>query len=254
MNAYKRLLLAGAAIAALGGTAASAADRIGTAAAVRNKATGTLGGQTRALSSGTGIFQQERIDTARASTAQLLFNDETSLTIGPQSSVKLDEFVYDPNRNAGKTVLNVTKGAFRFITGSADPRSYQIKTPVGTMGVRGTIVECVALKFGSWLCLLFEGEAVFTPANGGPPVRINKPYSYIIIHPGGRVEGPETWTGSIRYIDRSYTIPLYGDQWAGDPNPRIPPTYDPREINRAVTGPEHIENDVRTNIRIPGYK
>lgn len=250
MKAYKRLLLAGAAIVALSSAGASAADRIGTAAAVKNRATGTLGGQTRALASGASVFQQERIDTARASTAQLLFNDETALTLGPESSVKLDEFVYDPNRNAGKAVLNVTKGAFRFITGSADPRSYEIKTPVGTMGVRGTIVECVALKYGAWLCLLFEGAAVFTPANGGPPITIDKPYSYIIIYPGGRIDGPETWTGSIRYIDRSYTIPLFGNQWTGDPDPRIPPTYDPRDINRAINGPEHIDSDVRT--RIPG--
>ena len=191
MKAYKRLLLATAAALTMGGSTAIAAEQIGTTSAVRNKATGTLGAQVRTLRTGVGIFQKERIDTSQASTAQLMFNDETSLTIGPNSTVTLDEYVYDPNKNAGKAVVRGHQGSVSLHLGSVDPKSYQIKLPVGTLGVRGTIVECLRLPNGSWVFILFEGEAVFTP-EGGQPIVMNKPYTYIIINPNRTVTGPDT--------------------------------------------------------------
>ena len=38
---------------------------------------------------------------------------------------------------SGAVVIEATKGAFRFVTGSQDKRVYQIKTPFGTLGIRG---------------------------------------------------------------------------------------------------------------------
>ena len=235
MKAYKRLLLATAASVAISGYAASAAEPIGTTAAVRNKATGTLGTQVRTLKTGLGVFQKERIDTAPASTAQLMFNDETTMTIGPSSTVTLDEYVYDPNQNTGKAVVRVTKGAFRFMSGSADPKSYEIKLPVGTLGVRGTIIECLRLPTGAWVFILFQGEASFTPA-GGQPVIMNKPYTYIVINPNGTVTGPDTWTGQIAGIVGGVTFPLFGYQWIGDRTPQFQIPYDRQQLNRAVRG------------------
>ena len=51
--------------------------------------------------------------------------------------MKLDKFVYDPSGSSGAVVIEATKGAFRFVTGSQDKRVYQIKTPFGTLGIRG---------------------------------------------------------------------------------------------------------------------
>lgn len=124
-----------------GAARAFGADTIGVASAVTNDVTGTLDNQQRTLQSGDGVSQKETIDTGKESAAQLLFNDETTLTVGPESTVTLDQFVYDPTSNTGKVALNVAKGAFRFITGSAAPQSYEVKTPVATMGVRGTIAD-----------------------------------------------------------------------------------------------------------------
>jgi hypothetical protein len=69
--------------------------------------------------------------------AGLQFRDQTNLDVGPSSSVRLDRFIYDPNRGTGEVILNATRGSFRFSTGAQGSKSYQVKTPYGTLGVRG---------------------------------------------------------------------------------------------------------------------
>lgn len=237
MRAYKRFLLASVAIVAAGNQYAYAAERIGTAAAVRNQATGTLGSETRRLTSGLSVFQNERVDTARNATAQLLFRDETALTIGPNSSVTLDQFVYDPNRNAGKAVIRATKGAFRFVSGSVDPRSYEIKTPVGTMGVRGTIVDFFFLPNGGLVLILVEGGLAFTVA-GSPPrvVQLTKPGQSLIIYPGGATVGPRPWDGTINGVLARSGAPSLGPPVLSAVSGTWETPYSGRDINTAIGG------------------
>ena len=83
------------------------------------------------------MYTDETVRTGDASVADLVFIDSTNLTVGPISEVKLDKFVYDPTGSSGAVVIQATKGAFRFVTGSQDKRVYEIKTPFGTLGVRG---------------------------------------------------------------------------------------------------------------------
>ena len=237
MRAYKRFLLASVAIVTLGGQQAIAADRIGTAAAVRNQATGTFGSQTRALKSGLGVFKNERVDTARNASAQLIFRDETALTVGPNSSVTLDQFVYDPSRNAGKAVIRATKGAFRFVSGSVDPRSYEIKTPVGTMGVRGTIVDFFSLPNGGFVFILIEGAMAFT-IPGSPPrtVQLTKPGQSLVVYPGGQTVGPRAWDGTINGVLARSGAPNLGPPFLSSAAGVWDGPYSGRDINTAVGG------------------
>lgn len=235
MKAYMRFLMASVATLAFGGGQALSVERIGTAAAVKNIATGTLDSKTRVLKAGLGVFQKERIDTSAASRAQLIFNDETALTIGPNSSVTLDEFVYDPKTNTGKAVINATKGAFRFVSGSVDPRSYEIRTPVGTMGVRGTIIDFFFTAGGTLVMILVEGAMSFKPSVG-PVVNVTRPGSFIVAGAGGGVSKPAPWRGGIGGIGGKSGSPLFGGQWVGNTNPTFTFPYSMRDINTAVTG------------------
>ena len=65
------------------------------------------------------------------------FHDSSKLKVGPSSNVKLDKFVYDPNKSGGTVAVEATRGTFRFVTGSQGNGAYKIKTPYGTLGVRG---------------------------------------------------------------------------------------------------------------------
>src|SRR5262249_13537728 len=64
-------------------------------------------------------------------------SDKTNLHVGPSSTVRLDKFVYDPNKGTGSVVIDATRGAFRFSTGAQNKGDYKVKTPYGVLGVRG---------------------------------------------------------------------------------------------------------------------
>ena len=94
---------------------------------------------------GSEVHANETVRTGNRGRADLVFLDNTNLTVGPTSEVLLDKFVYDPMGSSGKVVLNATRGTFRFVTGTQAHRAYAIKTPYGTLGVRGTVAEMKVL-------------------------------------------------------------------------------------------------------------
>lgn len=94
------------------------------------------------LGSGEPIYLRDQITAGTDSGMQILLLDETVFTIGPNSEMTIDEFVYDPATGAGQVAASVTKGVFRFVTGQVaqnDPDKMSVKTPLGTIGIRGTI-------------------------------------------------------------------------------------------------------------------
>jgi hypothetical protein len=73
--------------------------------------------------------------------AQILFLDQSSLLIGPNSTVVIDEFVYDPATNKGNIAATLTQGSFRYIGGKLSKQgAATLKTPVATLGIRGSDV------------------------------------------------------------------------------------------------------------------
>src|SRR6516225_2545078 len=115
---------------------------IGVAASITPSAEGGVGTVFQTLAPGSELRASETVRTGDAGKADLVFVDRTNLTVGPTSEVVLDKFVYDPVGASGKVVLQTTRGAFRFVTGTQDHSAYQIKTPYGSLGVRGTAFTC----------------------------------------------------------------------------------------------------------------
>jgi Uncharacterized protein conserved in bacteria len=118
---------------ALLATTSQAQEAIGKATSVRPQAEGSHAGP---LSGGSNVYSKETVRTGDSGQADLQFHDRSNLTVGPKSSVRLDKFVYDPNKSGGAVAIQATRGTFRFVTGSQGG-SYQIKSPYGTLGIRG---------------------------------------------------------------------------------------------------------------------
>ena len=118
---------------AIGSTVANA-QTIGSATSAQPEASGSIGGT---LSVGSGVHANETVKTGSSGKAGLQFHDQSSLSVGPSSSVRLDKFVYDPNKGSGSTVIEATRGAFRFSSGGQNKDEVIIKTPYGTLGMRG---------------------------------------------------------------------------------------------------------------------
>jgi len=100
---------------------ANAQSRIGTANSVQPEASGSVAGT---LSVGSDVHANETVRTGNSGKAGLQFNDQSNF----------DKFVYDPNKGTGSTVIEATRGTFRFTTGAQNKGEVKIKTPYGTPG------------------------------------------------------------------------------------------------------------------------
>lgn len=143
--------------------AAQAADlrAIGKAGVVYPLTEGTPPEQApRALSNGDTVHQHERIVTSTEGKAQILFSDESTLTLGPGSELVLDELIYDPDGSGNSLTVTLAKGLTRLIGGRISKTNpMTVSTPHGAIGIRGGMAliqvgaETLAIPlFGSMTC------------------------------------------------------------------------------------------------------
>jgi len=138
-------------------TLAGAQDTIGTAVRVVNKVTA----DQMPIATGDGVAQNQTIEVAPDSLGEIRLNDDTLMALGPGARLQLTKFVYDPDKKSGNIAVQMTQGAFRFITGNATKRSYEISTPSTVLAIRGTMFDVYIAPDGrEWLLLHVGGVEV----------------------------------------------------------------------------------------------
>ena len=135
----------------------SSESEIGFATVAVNVVKGTIETDNRIIKVSDQIFQQEIIETNSVSTTQIVFLDETVLTIGPESRLILDELVFDRNATKGKVVMTAMRGLFTFVSGSLPSESYRILTPTSTIRIRGTKFDLFVARNGASTVILRSG-------------------------------------------------------------------------------------------------
>src|SRR5262245_50621659 len=159
-------------------TGSNAEPRIGTAASTRPNVEAVAGGNTHTISAGSEVYANQTVRTGNSGMDDLVFLDKTNLSVGPTSEVRLDKFVYDPTGSTGNVVIQATRGSFRWVTGSQAKHAYQVSTPHGTLGVRGTTVELLVNKPGEDCVTklrVVEGKADYKIAKTGNIARLEEP-------------------------------------------------------------------------------
>jgi hypothetical protein len=125
-------------------------------------------GDQEELHYGTAVYSYETVVTDANSTTVLLFKDTSALQVGSNSRVVLDNFVYDPEPDAGQAVIKLGRGACRLITGYTQHEDkLTIKTPTLSMVVRGTHLLIYVLSDGTTEVNVVEGEVGALPCR--PP-------------------------------------------------------------------------------------
>jgi hypothetical protein len=83
------------------------------------------------------------VSTDATGLVQLLFPDGTALTLGANSEVTVDSFVFDPTKASATIAATLNRGAFRFIGGrtSKTRDGVALTTPFGIVGVESAGVE-----------------------------------------------------------------------------------------------------------------
>lgn len=125
--------------------------RVGVASAVNQNASGEIPGQgTRTIAIGDAVIHNQVINTSGEGLVQILLADGTAFTVGPNSRLTIDSFVYDPEAGTAKVSASLSKGFMRFIGGktSKTDGGATINTPIGTAGIRGAVVDIDLGKLG----------------------------------------------------------------------------------------------------------
>jgi len=93
------------------------------------------------LNVGDPIYFGDTIKTNEGGKSQILFVDQTVMTVGSNTELTIDEFVYDAENTDGKLLSTIKSGSVKILTGKIsekNPENLVVETPAGTIGTRGT--------------------------------------------------------------------------------------------------------------------
>ena len=129
----------------------------------------------RKADTGDPIFLNDVIMTGADVTMQVMLKDQTVFTMGPDSSIRFDTFIYDPADGAnGSLSAQVLNGSFKFISGKIadnNPDGMVLKLSHTTAAIRGTSVAGRVNADGSATLLLLSG-AVSLQRNDVPDAAV----------------------------------------------------------------------------------
>ncbi|MFZ0238240.1 MAG: FecR domain-containing protein [Xanthobacteraceae bacterium] len=150
------------------------AQQVGTATAVNAVSESTPpGGATDKLAVGARVMHNERIHTSSSGSAQLLFLDKSSLSIAPNTSLVIDEFVYDPAANRGHMLTRLTQGTLQYIGGQLSHQgAVTINTPAVAVGIRG---GTVTITHGANGTQITNQYGTITPTNAAGTTIVTQP-------------------------------------------------------------------------------
>lgn len=121
------------------------------------------------------VERNDTISTKKNSNAIIKFNDKTIITVGKDSTLVIEEYLFDEtNKSNSKTQFNFLKGTFKSVTGTIghiNPDKFRLKTRTANIGIRGTVtlgnqklIACtkgsISVKSKSKSVILNAGEYV----------------------------------------------------------------------------------------------
>ena len=138
-------------VALIAASGAALAEPVGKASAIRTSAyqqppqTTTPG----ELHLNDAVIRNATLSTKPDSALEVTFLDGSKLSMGANSTMVVDDYVYSSPGGAGKQALRTTRGVFRFVSGTIPKDQVKVDTPTVTIGIRGTIFRILANDDGS---------------------------------------------------------------------------------------------------------
>lgn len=90
---------------------------------------------------GQAVYQADGLRTGTGGRIGITLRDDTRLSLGPNSEVRLDRFAYAPAESQIGLVLKIVRGVVAYVSGriaKLSPDSIRLETPGAIVGVRGT--------------------------------------------------------------------------------------------------------------------
>lgn len=115
----------------------ASAQSVGIVTRVQSKSFQKTGDVGHALRDSSSVYRDALIYTKRFGSVQIRLEDDSDLLISPNSSIVIDDFVYDGG-DQGAFGMSLVSGALRVVSGRLSKPSYRVSTIVAQVGVRGT--------------------------------------------------------------------------------------------------------------------
>jgi len=125
-------------------------ESVGIIKSVSGEVTITSAHQTTSVTAVTNmkIIKGDSIKTGGKSSVGLIFDDDTVISLGSNSEIIIQNFLFNPVNKELSFVAKMIKGTFSFLSGQITklaPDKVQLKTPDATLAIRGTKL-CVQIK------------------------------------------------------------------------------------------------------------
>ncbi len=121
----------------------------------------------RSLKRRSPIFNVDTVNTLANSKAQFRMSDGSLLAVKENSQVNIAQYNYQDGADNNSMVIELVKGGLRSVTGAIKENSgsYELKTPVGSIGIRGTHFE-IELVEGEMFLAVWDGAIDLTVDTG----------------------------------------------------------------------------------------
>ncbi|MBO6947378.1 MAG: FecR domain-containing protein [Rhodospirillales bacterium] len=182
-------ILSGANAARAAGDQSAVNDYAGTDVGDVERARGNIAGLSqnlpRTLREGSDVRFLDTILTGDDTRVEIKLIDDSELFIGDNSELTIDQMVYEPGKKS-EGVLTLARGVFRMISGEVNKvegGSLTLRTPVATIGVRGT--DFWGLQEESKLTMaLIDNGVVEITGTDGRTVTLDTPLQAVVIERG----------------------------------------------------------------------
>ena len=168
------------------------------------------------------ILKNDQISTLNNSRTQLLLNDETIITIGENSIFKVDEYLFNEEKDSSLK-MNFFNGTFKIISGKIgklNPNNFKLQTKTASIGIRGTeILLQLEAKKEKFMCT--QGTIIVTRKDTNNTTTLNVGESLVIDLTTNKVSVEKNDTKNINEVSSSlYTnkIDRKYDQWIKEKN------------------------------------
>jgi hypothetical protein len=188
--------------------ATAAVADIGSVVELKGTAVIKRGKETIAVVNGTPVETNDKVETKNG-VVNIRFKDDTTVKVTENSTLIIDDFVYDPkNAAGGKLGLKAAAGTVRYVSGNIahnNPNSVKINTPTAAIAVRGTDFVMAVDETGKSMIMLMPscevdqnvnlkglscGSGKIDVDSGSTIIRLDKPYQATIVETASTPPSP----------------------------------------------------------------
>jgi hypothetical protein len=161
--------------------------------------------------------KDQRLVTGPNETLHVLFSDQSAMTLGPNSELRIAEFRFDKESKDGRLLVQMTKGFLRVVGGLlSKSRATRIETATATIGIRGGISLLEGDENGFSGTFLFGQEMTFTTPDGAN--------NEIVDRPGFGLDSDKNGISPPHRVDADELAQRLAGLEGGKPPPKDPPT------------------------------